>query len=101
MRDHQSALRMTCHRRQVVKQVVRMRQNDRANPTLSIVVRGIINPNRAERCVKRSLAGAGKEPDSSIAIADDTSEVVIRIGWTGFSLLSRTPRGHFRLGTIH
>jgi hypothetical protein len=46
VRNHQAAFRMSGDGWRIVKQVVRVRQNDWAGPFFAIVIRGIIDPNR-------------------------------------------------------
>src|ERR1041385_5481158 len=101
MGDQQSPLRMTGHGRNVVKEIVGMRQNDRANPALPIVISSVIDPYRTERRVERSFTRASKQPDASVGITYKASEIIIGIGGSGFRLLARAARRNFRFRTIH
>src|SRR5689334_23274547 len=85
----------------IVKEVIRVRQDDWTRPLRAIVISGVINPDRADRSMKRAFAAAGKEPDAAVAIANNSPEIVVSIGWASSRFLSGAARGDLRLGPTH
>ena len=124
MRDQQAALRMRGHGGQIVKQIVGMGQDDRADPFLAVVVSRVIQPHRTQRSMERAFARTGKQPDAAVAVARDAPQIVVGVRAGGLRFLARLPGvggvflgfnlhiadhlnphrrtgGDFRFGTIH
>src|SRR5205807_7335858 len=97
--DEQAALRMDDDGRQVVEEIVRMGEDDGADPLFTVVVSCIVDPDRAEGGMERAFATAREEPDASVAVADDAGKIVVGVG-AGLCLGACSAGGHFRFGTI-
>src|SRR5215472_7064585 len=100
MSNNQSALWMGRDRREIIEQVVGMREDDRSNPGLAIIVSGVINPNRTQRSMEGALTRACEQPDASITVANDPTKVVINIGRTRLGFLAGSAGRHFRFRAI-
>ena len=81
--QEQAALRMSGHGWKVVEEVVGMWQDDWTGPLDAVVISSIINPNGAERSVERAFTAAGKEPDSTVLITNNSPKIVIGVGRAG------------------
>src|SRR3954449_7074534 len=91
---------MSRYGRKVVKEVVRMRQNDWAHPFFAVVVGRIIDPNRTERRVEGPFAGTGEQPNATIPVASNAAKIIISVCRACLCFLPRAARGHLRFRTI-
>src|ERR1051326_3956638 len=101
MSNEQTSLRMWSDCRQIIKKIVRMRQDDWPDPFLSIVITSIIDPDRPDGRVKRSFAAARKQPYPTITITCDAAKIVIGVRRASLSLLARSTCGSLGFRTIH
>ena len=75
----------------VVKQIVAVRNEDRAGPVVAVEIDGVRHPDRADLRAEIVLASAGQKPDAAAGIADDAGDVVVDIAADGSRLRRRRP----------